>query len=202
MGSTINLSTPSVSGATYHWSGPQFLSTAQNPSIPGAVPGMAGNYYVHTSTGSCTSDSQAVNIVVANPVAETCSISNNTATIKDLASGKTSNLNLNTNCLYVTPTYQTTASDSAGTYGLVVNFATMPTKSGIYNIISTTVPGPYSVYITAQGIAQNRAYNATGGYAYVQFSGTSFSVSFCSIHFTSPIYTNSNLTVSANMVCQ
>lgn len=55
-GSTINLSVPTVSGATYNWTGPNgFTSTSQNPSVASASAANAGTYSVTVTVGSCTS---------------------------------------------------------------------------------------------------------------------------------------------------
>lgn len=51
-GSSINLSTPTVSGATYAWTGPNgFTSTLQSPTIAAATISNAGSYTVTISVG-------------------------------------------------------------------------------------------------------------------------------------------------------
>src|SRR6185436_20906041 len=55
-GATIQLSTPTVSGATYSWTGPSgFTSSAQNPSRASATSAMAGSYGVTVTVNGCTS---------------------------------------------------------------------------------------------------------------------------------------------------
>jgi len=56
-GDTLTLSTPTVTGATYSWTGPSsFSSTQQNPSIPNATSAVSGTYGVTvTDTNGCTS---------------------------------------------------------------------------------------------------------------------------------------------------
>ncbi|WP_165836351.1 T9SS type A sorting domain-containing protein [Taibaiella soli] len=54
-----------LSGVTYHWSGPNgFISTMQNPTIPGATATASGTYTVYTTYQSCTSNTVSVNAVV------------------------------------------------------------------------------------------------------------------------------------------
>ncbi len=54
--STINLSTPTVTGASYSWSGPNgFTSSQQNPVITNATSAMAGTYSVSITLGGCPS---------------------------------------------------------------------------------------------------------------------------------------------------
>ena len=67
-GSTINLSTSAVGGATYSWTGPNgFTSSLQNPTIANATAAMAGIYNVTITTSSCTSAAGSTSIIV-NPV--------------------------------------------------------------------------------------------------------------------------------------
>src|SRR5204863_6487974 len=64
-GSTINLTTPSVAGAIYAWTGPNsFTSTLQNPTIANATTAMAGTYSVTVTVNGCTSVAGSTNVVV------------------------------------------------------------------------------------------------------------------------------------------
>ncbi len=70
VGNPINLSTATVSGVNYSWTGPSlFSSTSQNPSIPSATAGMAGTYSltITNTTTNCTSNIGTTTIVV-NPL--------------------------------------------------------------------------------------------------------------------------------------
>src|ERR1051325_10397979 len=73
VGSTISLSTPTVSGATYSWTGPNsFTSTQQNPTIPNATLADGGTYSVTVTVNGCTSAAGMTNVVVnANPATPT-----------------------------------------------------------------------------------------------------------------------------------
>jgi gliding motility-associated-like protein len=74
-GSTINLSTPAVAGATYSWTGPGgFTSALQNPTRPGATLAMAGTYSVTVTVAGCTSAAGTTTVVVnSTPAAPTAS---------------------------------------------------------------------------------------------------------------------------------
>ena len=65
VGTTINLATPTVAGATYSWTGPAaFASALQNPIRPGATVAMAGTYSVTVTVGGCTSLAGTTTVVV------------------------------------------------------------------------------------------------------------------------------------------
>ncbi len=63
-GDTIKLFTPTVSGATYSWSGPSFTSALQNPIILSATTGNAGSYSVAITVNNCTSAPGSTAVVV------------------------------------------------------------------------------------------------------------------------------------------
>ncbi|MBI3448389.1 MAG: hypothetical protein HY049_05665 [Acidobacteria bacterium] len=55
-GALLQLSTTTVAGATYSWTGPNgFSSSVQNPSIPGATSAASGTYTVTVTVNGCTS---------------------------------------------------------------------------------------------------------------------------------------------------
>ncbi len=65
-GATISLSTPTVSGADYFWTGPNgFSSTLQNPTIPNATVANAGIYGVTATVGGCASAAANTSVVVS-----------------------------------------------------------------------------------------------------------------------------------------
>jgi PKD repeat protein len=64
-GTTLTLSSTSVSGATYSWTGPDgFISTSQNPSIANVTTDAAGTYSVTITVNGCTSTAAATTITV------------------------------------------------------------------------------------------------------------------------------------------
>lgn len=74
VGSTINLTTPTVTGATFVWSGPSFGNSAQNPSIANATTGMAGTYNLIVTVDGCSSTAGSTNVAVNSSVTPTVSI--------------------------------------------------------------------------------------------------------------------------------
>ena len=68
-GSDIDLSTPTVSGATYRWSGPGgFLSSVQNPIISGAAAANAGTYSVTAFVGGTPVSAASTVVTIDAPV--------------------------------------------------------------------------------------------------------------------------------------
>ncbi|MDP3642888.1 MAG: Ig-like domain-containing protein, partial [Bacteroidota bacterium] len=165
-GSTLSLSTPTVSGAIYSWTGPNsFSSGLQNPSIASTTSAASGTYSVTVTVNDCTSSAgtttTTVNAITASSAAGTTSLlcNGNTTTITVTASsaaGATSLLcNGNTTTITVTAsggtgtlqysldgtTYQSgnTFTVGAGTYGsITVKDASNCTK--VTNSISITEP--------------------------------------------------------------
>ena len=93
-GGTINLSTQTVAGASYAWSGPNgFTSALQNPTIPNATAAMAGVYNVIvTSSANCASAQGSTPAVVVNALPATPSPTTNSP----ICAGGTINLSTQT----------------------------------------------------------------------------------------------------------
>src|SRR6185369_4108173 len=74
-GATIALSTPTVAGATYAWTGPNgFTSSLQNPTRANATTADAGIYSVTITVNGCASAAGTTNVVVnATPATPTAS---------------------------------------------------------------------------------------------------------------------------------
>src|SRR6266571_1787944 len=72
-GATISLSTPTVTGATYAWTGPNaFTSSQQNPTLAKGASADAGTYSVTVTVNGCTSAAGTTNVVVnATPATPT-----------------------------------------------------------------------------------------------------------------------------------
>lgn len=80
-GTALSLSTPTVSGATYLWKGPNnFTSSLPNISIPGATVNNAGNYSLTLKVGDCSSNTviKRVDIVSFGSFAISSSNASNT----------------------------------------------------------------------------------------------------------------------------
>ena len=68
VGTTINLTAASISGASYSWSGPNsFTASVQNPSIPNATLARNGTYTVTATIGNCSNSSSTAVVVNSNP---------------------------------------------------------------------------------------------------------------------------------------
>lgn len=68
LGGTISLSTVTVAGATYAWTGPNgWSSTEQNPTISNVTPEMAGTYTVTATVAPCNSNPSSTIVEVINP---------------------------------------------------------------------------------------------------------------------------------------
>lgn len=66
-GQTLLLTAPSISGASYFWSGPNgYSANLQNPSRANIAVNQAGNYAVFAVIGRCTSRVAQVSVVVNN----------------------------------------------------------------------------------------------------------------------------------------
>ncbi len=66
-GDSLDLSVSSISGAIYHWAGPNnFSSAVQNPSITSLVMADTGNYKIKVTNNGC-SDSVITHVIVYDP---------------------------------------------------------------------------------------------------------------------------------------
>ena len=74
-GSTILLTSNTVAGATYAWTGPStFTSSLEDPSRPTSTLSMAGTYSVTVTVAGCTSTFGTVAVVVSGSVVPTNAI--------------------------------------------------------------------------------------------------------------------------------
>lgn len=121
---TINLSTPTVIGATYNWSGPNgFSSTQQNPSINNVSLSNTGNYQVSVTVNGCPSLAGSTNVVISsNP---TVGIANGTTA--SVCIGENITLIANGANSYLWSTTETTSSISV-----------TPNSSTLYTVTGTT----------------------------------------------------------------
>ena len=153
-GSTISLSTPTVSGATYAWTGPNgFTSSIRNPTIPNATTANAGTYSVTVTAGGCSTSAPGTTTVVVNPVPATPSASNtgpyctgatislSTPTVSGATfswtgpSGFTSALQ--------NPTIPNATTVNSGIYSVTVTVAGCPSSPGTTSVTVNPRPSPY-----------------------------------------------------------
>jgi PKD repeat protein len=122
-GTTLSLSTPAVTGATYSWTGPgSFTSTTQNPTRPSATAAMAGTYSVTVTVGGCTSAAGTTTVVI-NP-APTVAATGGTS----ICAGNSATLNA---------TGATTYSWSGGA-GTTASVSVSPTTTTTYTVTGTS----------------------------------------------------------------
>lgn len=80
-GETLNLTAPTVSGATYAWSATSYTSSQQNPTRPNATTGMSGVYSCTVTVNGCTSTAGTTTVTVnATPNTPTISANGNILT--------------------------------------------------------------------------------------------------------------------------
>src|ERR1051326_298700 len=160
-GATIQLTTPTVSGATYSWTGPNgFTSSLQNPTRSNATTADAGTYSVTVTVSGCTSAAGTTNVVVnatpatpnasnGGPYCEGATISLSTSTVSGATyswtgpNGFTSSLQ--------NPTRANAMTADAGTYSVTVTVDGCTSAAGTTNVVVNATPatptasngGPY-----------------------------------------------------------
>jgi len=165
-GGTIALSTPTVSGATYAWTGPNgFTSPLQNPTKSGAALADAGTYSVTITVNGCTSAAGTTNVVVnAVPATPTASnggpycagatISLSTPFVSSATYSWTGPNSFTSALQNPTRTAATTAD--AGTYSVTITVNGCPSAAGTTSVTVNATPatptatngGPYCVAAT------------------------------------------------------
>lgn len=159
-GQTISLTTPTVAGATYAWTGPSGYSSAtQNPTRPSATTAMAGTYSVTVTVGGCTSAAGTTTVVVnTTPTimitggSAICAGASATLTV---TGGTTYSWNTGStsNPLVVTPAATTTytvTGTTAGCTGTAVSTVTV-NPNPVVNVNSPTICSGATATLTAGG---------------------------------------------------
>jgi beta-glucanase (GH16 family) len=92
VGSTLNLTASTVTGATYNWTGPNgFSSSVQKPAIANATTNASGTYSVTATVGGCASPATTTTVTV-NALPATPATGNN----GPICAGSTLNLTAST----------------------------------------------------------------------------------------------------------
>lgn len=154
-GSTITLTTATVAGATYAWSGPGgFTSTLQNPTRTASTTAMTGTYSVVVTVGGCSS-AAGTTVVTVNAAPSTPIVTSNSpvcsgsALIFDgpVVAGATyswSGPNGFTSTVQ-DPTVSSAVAGSAGTYSLTVTVGGCSSAAGTTVVAVNSVPSTPSV---------------------------------------------------------
>ena len=161
LGSTLNLTASTVSGATYNWSGPNsFSSTQQNPSISNATLAASGTYYVTATVSNCTSVAGST-VVTVNPTSVGGTA---TPTVSSLCSGSGTTIKLtnfvgtiqwqsSTNSvLFSDVSGQTAATLNTGALGVTTYFRARVTSGACSvtnsSVATVTITGTVSPSVT------------------------------------------------------
>ena len=149
-GATITLATPTVTGATYSWTGPStFTSALQNPTRTGATTLMAGTYSVTNTVAGCTSLAGTTTVVV-NAIPTTPSATNTgvycagatitlaTPTVTGATYSWTGPSTF-TSALQ-NPTIASSALASAGTYSVTNTVAGCTSLAGTTAVVVNAIP--------------------------------------------------------------
>jgi len=167
-GATIQLSTPTVAGATYSWTGPNgFTSALQNPTRASATTADAGTYSVTVTVNGCTSAAGSTNVVVnatpatptasnTGPYCEGATIQLSTPTVAGATYAWTGP-NGFTSALQ-NPTRASATTADAGTYSVTVTVNGCTSAAGTTNVVVNPTPatpnatngGPYTEGQTIQ----------------------------------------------------
>ncbi|SEV92862.1 hypothetical protein SAMN05428988_0530 [Chitinophaga sp. YR573] len=167
---------------TYRWTGSDgFTSTQQNPTIIHPSKGKNKYYVVEIKTaGGCTYTDSVTGITVVGPWAP-CGLDSNTAQLDGVTymSLRTIKGTVTSSSTYKIEGVSTNA-------GVVVEFAgTQPPSEGVYTIqpsSGTLATGYAKATITT---TTTGAWTPNSGSVYVSVDGSSITVSFCNLAFTS-----------------
>ncbi len=130
-GETLNLTSTNstVSGTSYSWSGPNFTSNTQNPSIMNASPSISGTYTVTSLANNCSSVSSINVIVNPTPIVNF-------------------NANILSGCVPLTVTFTNTTNPSNGS--VVWDFGDGTTSNELNNVTHTfTTANCFDIKLTS-----------------------------------------------------
>ncbi len=135
-GDTLLLTSSTVSGATYSWSGPSsFTSSAQNPVVTNVTPAMSGTYVLTVTQNGCGSEGDST-VVSIYAIPDTPTATNNTPICTD-----------NTLMLFADTV-------SGATYSWIgPNSFTSSTQNPAISNADTSKNGIYTVIATVNGCA-------------------------------------------------
>jgi uncharacterized repeat protein (TIGR03803 family) len=187
-GSTISLSTPTVSGATYSWTGPNsFTSAVQNPTISNATVAKAGTYSVTVTVAGCTSAASDTTVVVNTVPTPTASntgpycVGATIALLTPPVSGATyswTGPNSFTSALQ-NPTIPAATTAAWGTYSVTVTVGGCTSAPGATNLVvndavpaTPTITAPASVSAGATGQTASVTNHAGSSYTWGITNGT------------------------------
>jgi hypothetical protein len=178
-GNTLNLSTTTVSGATYAWSGPNsYASTSQNPTRSNANTGMSGSYSLVVTAAGCSSSAGTVTVAV-NQTPSTPNPSSNSP----VCSGNALNLSVGavSNASYAwsgpsgftstsqNPSLTNATTSMSGAYSLTTTVNGCSSGAGTVNVTinsSPAIPTPSSNSPICSGSSLNLATTTVANASY------------------------------------
>ena len=210
-GTTISLSTPSVGGATYSWTGPAtFTSAIRNPTRPASTIAMAGTYSVTITTGGCTSLPGTTTVVV-NPIPAPPTAGSNSPVCTGSIILLTSNTIAGATYSWTGPsTFTSTLEDPsrpsatlvmAGTYSVTVTVAgcaslagtTAVVVSGSFAPTNSIVASPSGVICAGTSVTFTATAGGGGTTPFYQWQVNGSNVGTGSATYTSTALTNSDI---------
>jgi hypothetical protein len=158
VGQTLTLSTASVVGASYSWTGPNgFTSTLQNPSIVGVTLAASGTYSVTVSVNGCVSPAGTVTVLISNNPPSPAVTSNS-----PICSGQTLQLNADT-IAGATYTWNGPNSFTSNNQNPTIPNATV-SASGTYTVVvfngCSSAPATVTVLVNPTPAAPNANSNS------------------------------------------
>ena len=155
LGSTLNLTTPTVTGATYAWTGPNgFTSTSQNPTIASTTAADAGTYSVTTTVSNCTSLAGTTTVSITT-LPSTPTASSNTPVCVGGALNLTASTVAGATYSWTGPNSFTSTSQNpsisnvtaaaAGTYSVTAKVGTCTSTAGATTVVVNTLPAAPTV---------------------------------------------------------
>ena len=180
-GATLNLTTPTVLGASYSWTGPNsFTSSSQNPSIPNIATADAGTYNVTISISGCSSSAGSTSLIV-NPAPAAPTISSNSPVCEGSPISLTTPLVLGASYQWSgpgsfsstaqNPTIASAALSDAGMYSLQITVGgCTSTTASTTNVIVNPTPSAATASSNSP-VCQNSSINLTA----TTVSGASYS---------------------------
>ncbi|MDF3078626.1 MAG: type sorting protein [Sphingobacteriaceae bacterium] len=147
---TLNLTTPTIAGASYSWTGPNgFVSNVQNPSISNVTSAAAGLYLVRVTVDGCSSDAGTATISVTPTPAKPAIVSNS-----PVCAGTTLTLSTNTvagasyswtgpngfTSSLQNPQISASTTSASGTYTLTVTVNGCTSPAGTSTLVVNAIP--------------------------------------------------------------
>jgi len=178
-GQTLSLSTPSVTAASYSWTGPNgFSSVSENPSISNVTLAAGGTYTVNATVPGCGLSGTGTVSVLVNPTPIAPTASNNgplcegsTLTFTASSTGTTYSWTGPNTFTSTTqnPSITTITSAGAGVYSVTATSLGCTSAAGTTNVVVNPIPATPTITSNSPlcvGQTLNLSTSAVGGASY------------------------------------